>query len=108
MHRRIPCIVAAAACAGLSPTVAAEGGAAMHDAAALEKLVAPFAPVELTADVSALPESEQRALGKLVEAAQVMDAIFLRQVWSGNEPLLLALAEDATKQPSALARARMH
>ena len=52
---------------------------------------APFEPVDLTVDVSALPESEQRALGKMIEAARLMDTLFLRQAWAGNEPMLLAL-----------------
>ena len=33
-----------------------------------------------------------------------MDALFLRQVWAGNEPLLLDLLADATP----LGRARLH
>ena len=62
-----------------------------------------FAPVDLTADVSALPVHERRALARLVEAAQVFDALFLRQVWAGNETMLLALLGDA----SDLGRARL-
>ena len=38
-----------------------------------------FVPVELTADVSALPEPERKALDKLIEAARLMDPIFDRQ-----------------------------
>ncbi len=58
-----------------------------------------FAPVEISADVSALPDNERAALAKLVQAGRVMDAIFLRQVWAGNEPLLLDLLTrgDAAK-----------
>jgi hypothetical protein len=51
-----------------------------------------FAPVDLGADVKALPPDEQRALGKLVEAARLMDTLFLRQGWAGNEAMLLELA----------------
>jgi hypothetical protein len=54
-------------------------------------------------DLSGLPEGERRALAKLVEAAGLMDALFLRQVWAGNEALLLRLAADATP----LGRARL-
>ncbi len=53
-----------------------------------------FAPVDLTVDVSALPPAEQQALGKLVAAGRVMDTLFLRQVWAGNEALLLSLAQN--------------
>jgi len=74
------------------------------DAPALERMAARFAPTEITADVSGLPASERLALAKLVEAAKVMDGIFLRQVWAGNEALLLDLLKDQTR----LGRARLH
>ena len=54
-------------------------------------MTARFAPVDLTADVAALPGNERQALAKLVEAAKVFDALFLRQVWEGNETMLLDL-----------------
>jgi len=50
-----------------------------------------FAPVEIGADVSALPDSEQQALAHIVDAARVMDGIFLEQVWAGNPSMLLSL-----------------
>src|SRR6478736_7136865 len=56
-----------------------------------------FAPVDLTADVAALPPNEQRALGRLVDAAKLMDSIYLRQVWAGNDPMLLDLVQ--TRSP---------
>jgi hypothetical protein len=59
--------------------------------------------VVLTVDLRALPVSEQQALARLVEAARLMDALFLRQVSPGNEALLLELLSD----PSPLGRARV-
>jgi hypothetical protein len=70
----------------------------------MQTMAARFAPVDLTADVSKLPENERQALGKLVEAAKVFDALFLRQVWEGNQTMLLDLARD----DSPLGRARRH
>jgi hypothetical protein len=70
----------------------------------LRAMAARFAPVDLTADVASLPESERRALARLVEAAKVLDALFLRQVWEGNEAMLLDLVRDS----SPLGRARLH
>lgn len=67
-------------------------------------MTARFAPVDLTADLSALPSNERRALARLIEAATVFDALFLRQVWAGNETLLLSLAGDR----SELGQARLH
>src|SRR5688572_151409 len=60
----------------------------------LRDKAARFAPVDLTADVSALPENERQALAKLVEASRVFDALFLRQVWAGNETMLMNLVRD--------------
>jgi len=70
----------------------------------LETLTARFAPVDLTADISALPENERQALAKLIQAAKVFDALFLRQVWAGNEAMLLDLVRDESPR----GRARRH
>ena len=67
-------------------------------------MTARFAPVDLTADVSPLPTNERQALAKLVEAAKLFDALFLRQAWAGNESMLLTLARDL----SELGQARLH
>jgi hypothetical protein len=74
------------------------------DTAALEKMAARFAPTEVAADLSGLPAPERAALARMVEAAVSMNTLYLRQVWAGNEPLLLQLAGDA----SPLGRARLH
>jgi hypothetical protein len=70
----------------------------------LQKMTARFAPTEIGADVSKLPASERSVLAKLVEASKVIDAIFLKQVWAGNEAMLLDLARDTTTE----GRARLH
>jgi len=70
----------------------------------LKTMAARFAPVDLGADVSGLPANERKALARMVEAAKLFDTLFLRQVWSGNETLLLDLARDQ----SDLGRARLH
>lgn len=53
-----------------------------------------FAPVDIGADISSLPRSERAALARTIDAARVMDALFLEQVWPGNPSLLLALQGD--------------
>jgi len=78
--------------------------AAAMDIASLQKMAARFAPVEVTADLSGLAPQERGALAKIVEAARLMDTVYLRQVWAGNHPLLLDLSHDATP----LGRARLH
>jgi hypothetical protein len=69
----------------------------------LQRMIQRFAPVDIGADVSGLPPSEREALRKLVEASRIIDALFLRQVWAGNEALLLRLLDDR----SALGEARL-
>ncbi len=86
-----------------APSDASQPSAASGEVAALERSTARFAPTDLSADISGLPPSEQTALAHLVRAAQVMDALFLQQVWGGNVTVLTDLAND----DSPLARARL-
>jgi hypothetical protein len=76
----------------------------LPDARELTKLSAKLAPTELGADVSRLPANERAALAAIVKAARIMDPLYLRQVWSGNQELLLRLSADA----SPLGKARLH
>jgi hypothetical protein len=55
-----------------------------------------LAPVPIEVDLSGMPENERRALASLIRAARIVDALHLRQVWAGNESLLLKLLEDRT------------
>jgi hypothetical protein len=55
-----------------------------------------FAPTEIKADVSKLSDGDKQALSKLVEAAALMDSLYLRQVWSGNIDVLGRLQNDAS------------
>ncbi len=55
-------------------------------------LVEKFSPVEVTADISFLPENEKQALTKLIQASEYMHEIFLRQVWEKNPEYRDALA----------------
>ena len=86
-------IRAALAAAGLAALAAATVPAA-QDQRVGTTMTPLFAPVEIGADVSALPPSERAALARIIDAARVMDALFLEQVWAGNPSLLLALQGD--------------
>lgn len=68
----------------------------------IEAKLRQFAPTELTADVSGLPDNERQALAKMVEAAQLFDGLFLEQVWADNSAMLARLAADHTPQGQAL------
>ena len=68
-------------------------------------MAARFAPVEIGADTARLSAADRQVLGRLVEAARIMDALFLRQVWAGNDALLQQLSrETLTGAPDAAAR----
>jgi peptidase M49-like protein len=77
---------------------------AVPDAAKLGTMAARFAPVPIGVDISGLPASERQALARLVEAARILDPLYLRQVWAGNQALLMQLIAD----PTPLGRARLH
>ena len=76
----------------------------MPETAALQKMTARFAPTEIRADLSNLSATDRQVLAKLVEASKIIDALFLRQVWAGNEAMLLDLARSRTAE----GRARLH
>ncbi|HEU5239824.1 MAG TPA: hypothetical protein VFU37_22015 [Pyrinomonadaceae bacterium] len=60
-----------------------------------------FAPTEITADISHLSEGDRKALTKIIEATKLLDPLFLRQVWSGNEALQKKLAADTSPEGKA-------
>src|SRR5919198_2026968 len=67
----------------------------MPTLAELQRMTARFAPADIGADISALPKNERDALARLIDAARIMDALFLRQVWAGNDAMLQDLARRA-------------
>ena len=74
------------------------------DLAQLQKMTARFAPTELNVDIANLSVGDRRALVKLVEAARLIDDIFMTQYWSGDHALYAKLQ----KESSPLGKARLH
>jgi hypothetical protein len=70
----------------------------------LAKKISRFAPTTLTANTAKLSAADRQALKKIIEAAKLLDPLFLRQVWSGNEALQKKLEADNT----AAGRQRLH
>ena len=93
--------VARAVCLG---TVCAAAAAVMPDLAQLQQMTARFAPVKLQYDESTLSPGDRNALHKLVDAARVINAIFMDQAWRGNRALYHQLERDT----SPLGQARLH
>ena len=70
----------------------------------LKASVDQFVPTRLSEDVSGMPVSERKALARLVQAARVMDPLFMRQSWAGSEAWLVKLVRDATPLSQAQLR----
>ncbi len=64
----------------------------------LAKKIARFVPTKLNVDLSGLSSGDRKALKKLVEAAKLLDSIYLRQVWAGNPALMNRLIADKTPE----------
>ena len=72
--------------------------------AQLEKMTARFAPTPLRVDTSRLSAGDRQALVKLIEAARLLDNVFMMQYWKGDTGLYARLQRDKT--PLGKARLR--
>ncbi len=63
----------------------------------LKEKIKRFAPTEIKGNILKLSEGDKKALAKLIEAAKIMDSLYLRQVWSGNTDLLYKLRADKSR-----------
>jgi hypothetical protein len=113
--KHIPCastIVIAAAIVGSAcgePSMPQSAPAPVSKSTSdVERMIARFAPVDISADISNMPEPERRALGLMVQAAKIMDALFMRQVWSGNEAMLEDLSRAAVRRSRPEAIHELH
>ena len=64
-------------------------------------MTARFAPTPLRVDLSGLSAGDRKALEKLVEAAKIVNHIFMQQFWSGDLATYHALQQDKTPLGSA-------
>src|SRR3954468_2835304 len=69
----------------------------------LEKMQARYAQTELKVDTSHLSAADKKALVKLLEAARVLDPLFMTQLCEGSNKLYAKLQKDTTP----LGRARL-
>lgn len=70
----------------------------------LARKIRRFSPTVLTANTARLSLGDRKALNKIIEAAKLLDPLFLRQVWSGND----ALHEKLRADRSQIGRQRLH
>src|SRR5690242_19631784 len=78
--------------------------AVMPDLAQLKQMSARFAPVTLKYDESGLSPGDRKALPKLIQAARVLNLLFMDQLWSGDR----ALYEKLKKDETPLGKERLH
>jgi hypothetical protein len=82
----------------------AQKNAAVPDLAQLQQMSSRFAPTPLRVDTSKLSNGDRQALPKLIEAARILNFVFMEQYWSGD----LALYERLQKDTTPLGKARFH
>jgi hypothetical protein len=87
----------------LTMSFIAHSAMAAPDLAQIQKMSSRLAPVDIRVDVSSLPDNERQALIRIIQAAQILDAVYLRQVSARNEARLLQLLTDT----SPLGKARL-
>ena len=79
--------------------------AQIPDLEQLRKMTARFAPTEMRAEVSVLSPGDKQALVKLLDAARVVDRIFMQQLWSHDLALYDKLKHEDT---TPLGKARLN
>ncbi len=84
-------------------TTAPKAATQFPSTAELQKLAAQFAPTQMRVNVSALSVGDRQALIKLIQAARILNDIYMDQLWSGDRALYAKLQKDRT----ALGKARL-
>src|SRR5580698_11175775 len=74
------------------------------DQVELEKMAARFAPTPLRVEILGLSSGDRQALVKLIEAARILNDIYMQQLWEGNAALYARLQKDT----SVLGKARLN
>jgi hypothetical protein len=87
----------------MSSVFAADPQPPDFSAAHLDAMAARFVPVDVSVDISSLPANEKLALRRMIEAARLLDPLFMRQVSAVGPSTLLLLQGDA----SALGQSRL-
>jgi hypothetical protein len=85
-------------------TIISSAAQTFPDTAELNRMAARFAPTPLEVDTSSLSAGDKQALVKLIQAARIVNTLFMEQLWSGN----LALYKKLQQDKSPLGQARLH
>jgi hypothetical protein len=82
----------------------AQDKTSLPDLARLKQMSARFAPTPLHVDQSGLSAGDRAALAKLIEAARLVNQLFMQQMWSRNLQVYQSLQSDK----SPLGQERLH
>lgn len=87
-----PAPAASSAPATVASTPAADEGTA------IDRRLADYASVKLTADLSGFDARQKKMIALLVEAADAMNAIYWQQAWGDKEALLQKIGDPAARE----------
>lgn len=82
----------------VAPAVAEAPVAQPPPNAEIAAKVAAYAEVPLTADLGTLAEGDRQAIAKLLQAGEIMDALFWKQTWGDKQALLDGITDPAVRQ----------
>ena len=81
-----------------APEASADVAPAVESSNDIATKVASYAEVELKADLSRLDEGDRQAIVLLLQAGQIMDGLFWKQVYGDKDALLAKISDSATKR----------
>ena len=81
-----------------APAAQAETPAAAQPANDIAAKVAAYAEVPLTSDLSHLSDGDRQAIVLLLQAGEIVDALFWKQVYGDKDGLLSTISDEATRR----------
>ncbi|MDI1253955.1 Zn-dependent hydrolase [Thermomonas sp.] len=81
-----------------APDASADTAPALESNSDIAAKVASYAQVELKVDLSKLPEGDRQAIVLLLQAGQIMDGLFWKQVYGDKDALLAKISDPATRR----------
>ncbi|MGV8942995.1 dipeptidyl-peptidase 3 family protein [Thermomonas sp.] len=81
-----------------TPAAPADASPALESSSVIAAKVASYAEVELKADLSKLTEGDRQAIVLLLQAGQIMDGLFWKQVYGDKDALLAKISDPVTKR----------
>ncbi len=82
----------------VAPDASADAVPPVESSSAIGAKVASYAEVELTTDLSKVPAGDRQAIVLLLQAGEIMDGLFWKQVYGDKDALLSKINDPATKR----------